>query len=115
MFKIVSSPVVNAADVAAFARQLLTQVNAVLAAPCMTRASALVLCEYIDCVNGRVPGVSRASLKPAKAALVVYLTSCARTDDQQSLSASSPAAKAALAQRRATVLQFPVLREVAYG
>lgn len=115
MFKIVPSTVDQDAALNLFVRQMQGQLAIVLSGPCLTRRSALVLCEYLDCVKGRVPGVSRAHLKLAQAALGVYLTSCASDADRAALAASSPAAKAATAPGRAAVLQFPVLRVATYG
>lgn len=115
MFKIVPSTVDQDAALALFARQLQSQLAVVLSGPCLTQRGALVLCEYLDCVKGRVPGVSRTHTRIAQASLELYLTECASETDRAALMASSPAAKAALAPTRSAVLQFPALRIASYA
>lgn len=54
---------------------------------------ALALCEYLDCITARMPGVSKRRQTEAQAALTRYAQTVASTAELAVLMKRSPAAK----------------------
>lgn len=95
MFTIVSLPPLEPIS-ADFVKSLLLSVEEALASKIMSKTQAYSLCEYLDCVTARVPGLDKAQMGAASLKLAEHLRSFADAKEQEQLSKRSPAAKALL-------------------
>ena len=71
---------------------------------------ALALCEYLDCVASRMPGVSKKRQKEAQSALLKYAQTVASTAELAVLMKRSPAAKRLLVRAQADSCQANELK-----
>lgn len=91
MFSIVKIDV--AQQQAAFVARLVDGVERVLRHACVRTEDALLLCEYLDCLKARMPGVSRKRMAAAGQALEMFGQCFGTAEEIQSLRSKSPAAE----------------------
>lgn len=92
----IDSAVAPAVPCAAYFKALMEGVAASLDAATLTRCQGKMLCEYLDCLDAKAPGLRAKHRASAKLRLCRYLSTEACEEVKALLSLASPSAKAIL-------------------
>lgn len=95
MFTIVSMPPLEPVS-PGFVKSLLRSVEDSLSSKVVSKDQAYAMCEYLDCVTARVPGLDKSQMGSVSLKLADYLQSQASAEEQADLGKRSPAAKSLL-------------------